>query len=221
MKARLLNKYRAFFILKSATNDYTYTVSFIKAGMAKDSDKSLLPLIRLCKKGDRSAQFNLYRRFYRFGMGICLRYASSEEDAREIVNDAFYKIFTRLHQYDETRTFVSWARRVFVNASIDYLRKYKPEQPTDELDKVPETGYEPEAVNWMRADELAQLIGKLPPQYRAVYNLYEIEGYNHQEIGKLLGISSGTSKSNLARARKKLEQIVASYLKHNYPKYER
>ncbi|MAT52867.1 MAG: RNA polymerase subunit sigma-70 [Saprospirales bacterium] len=210
-----------FFDSHCATHSYIHIVSYFKAGMAKDSDKSLLPLIRLCKKGDRSAQFNLYRRFYRFGMGICLRYASSEEDAREIVNDAFFNIFTKLKQYDEQRTFVSWARKVFIHAAIDYLRKYKSNPSTEELEQVPESEFEPESINWMHADEIAQLIGQLPPQYRAVYNLYEIEGYKHEEIGKLLGISTGTSKSNLARARKKMELIVANYLKHNYPKYER
>lgn len=189
--------------------------------MANQSDKSLLPLIRLCKKGDRSAQFILYRRFFRFGMGICLRYAPSEDEAREIVNDAFFNIFTKLNQYDEERTFVSWARRVFINAAIDYLRKHKSTPHTDDLTAVDASEVEPEAINWMRADEIAQLIRQLPPQYRAVYNLFQVEGYSHEEIGKLLGISTGTSKSNLARARKKLEQIVANYLKINYPKHER
>lgn len=189
--------------------------------MANDPDKSLLPLIRLCKKGERSAQFNLYRRFYRFGMGICLRYASSEEDAREIVNDAFFNIFTKLKQYDEQRTFVSWARKVFINAAIDHLRKYKSQLETEDLENTIATSQESASIDWMKADELAHLIGQLPPQYGAVYNLFEIEGYSHEEISDMLGISSGTSKSNLARARKKLEQIVANYLKHNFPKYER
>lgn len=189
--------------------------------MADQNTITLLPLIRLCKKGDRRAQFILYQKFYQFGLSICMRYASTEAEAMEIVNDGFFKIFTKISQYDEERTFVSWARKVFINAAIDYLRKYTDHQQSVSLEDVQETGMDPEAISWMQADEIARLIGQLPPQYRAVYNLYQIEGYSHEEIGKLLGIGLGTSKSNVARARKKLEQIVAKYVKHNYPKYER
>ncbi len=180
--------------------------------MAAENDKELLVLIRLCKRGDRWAQSQLYQRYYRFGMGICRRYASNEEEAREIVNDAFFNIFTRFHQYDEQRAFINWARQIFVHASIDYLRKYKSKPEHDELPEYPVHGVPPEVAQWIDAEELYMLIRQLSPQYRAVYCLYEIDGYNHQEIADMLGISEGTSKSNLARARRRMEAIVATYL---------
>lgn len=180
--------------------------------VAAENDKELLALIRLCKRGDRWAQSQLYKRFYHFGLSICLRYSGNLDEAREIVNDAFFNIFTRFHQYDEKRAFVNWARQIFVHASIDYLRKYKSKPEHDELPDYPVHGLLPDIAQWMESEELYKLVAQLSPQYRMVYCLYEIDGYNHQEIAEMLGISEGTSKSNLARARKRMEAIASKYL---------
>ncbi|TAK45192.1 MAG: sigma-70 family RNA polymerase sigma factor [Saprospiraceae bacterium] len=184
--------------------------------MTKEKKEAeLLSLIRRCKRYDRSAQFEIYRRFHRFGIGICLRYAKTEEDAQEMLNEAFYRIFTKIKQYDEQYTFVAWARTIFIHTAIDELRKQKHDLNTEEATEKHDKLITDEMVDWMNAQEVAFLVRQLPPQYRAVYNLHEVEGYEHQEIGKMLNISTGTSKSNLARARKKLEGIVYDYLKQS------
>jgi len=176
-------------------------------------EAELLSLIRRCKRYDRSAQFELYRRFHRFGIGICLRYAKTEEDAQEMLNEAFYRIFTKIKQYDERYTFVAWARTIFIHTAIDELRKQKHYLNTEVASEINDKPITDEMIDWMNAEEVAFLVRQLPPQYRAVYNLYEVEGYGHKEIGAMLNISTGTSKSNLARARKKLSGIVQNYLK--------
>jgi RNA polymerase sigma-70 factor, ECF subfamily len=178
-------------------------------------EAELLSLIRRCKRYERSAQFEIYRRFYRFGIGICLRYAKTEEDAQEMLNEAFYRIFTKIKQYDEQYTFVAWARTIFIHTSIDELRMQKHDLVTEEAAEIHDKPITDEMVDWMNAEEVAYLVRQLPPQYRAVYNLYEVEGYRHQEIGNMLNISTGTSKSNLARARQKLQGIVQDYLKQS------
>lgn len=187
----------------------------------REKEAAILSLIRRCKRYDRSAQFELYRRFYRFGMGICLRYAHSEEDGREMLNDAFYRIFTKIESYDEQRTFVAWARTIFIRTAIDHLRKYQENFVAGDIDEVSDLAVSESSIDWMNAEEAAYLVRQLPPQYRTVFNLYEVEGYTHDEIGQMLGISSGTSKSNLSRAREKLKSIVHNYLESSdLKKYE-
>lgn len=175
----------------------------------------MLSLIRRCKRYDRSAQFELYRRFHRFGIGICLRYAKTEEDAQEMLNEAFFRIFTKIKQYDERYTFVAWARTIFIHTAIDQLRKHKHDLDTEDFAEIHDKPISDEMIDWMNAEEVAFLVRQLPPQYKAVFNLYEVEGFDHNEIGKMLNISTGTSKSNLARARKKLKGIVQGYLKQS------
>ena len=186
-----------------------------------EKEAAILSLIRRCKRYDRSAQFELYRRFYRFGVGICLRYAHSEEDAKEMLNDAFFRIFTKIEQYDEQRTFVAWSRTIFIRTAIDHLRKYGSETIVEDVEELRDLAVSDDMVDWMNAEEVAQLVRQLPAQYRAVFNLFEVEGYTHDEIGQMLGISSGTSKSNLSRAREKLKGIVHNYLRSSdLKKYE-
>ncbi|MCB0519823.1 MAG: sigma-70 family RNA polymerase sigma factor [Lewinellaceae bacterium] len=187
-----------------------------------EKEAAILALIRRCKRYDRSAQFELYKRFYRFGIGICLRYAQTEDEAREVLNDGFYRIFTNIEKYDEAYTFVTWARTIFVRTSIDHLRKQKNKLAYDEVEEAGDISVPDSSIDWMNAQEAAHLIQQLPPQYRAVFNLYEVDGHTHEEIGQLLGISTGTSKSNLARARQKLKGIVQDYLKSSdLTNYER
>lgn len=178
-------------------------------------DSELLALIKRCKRYERSAQFELYRKFYGFGMAICLRYSHTQEEALEMLNDAFFQIFTKIHQYNEQYTFVAWAKSIFIHASISYLRKYDVPAVVSDEQQINESPATEDVSLWINQEEATFFVSQLSPQYRAVFNLYEIEGYSHDEIALMLGISAGTSKSNLFRARIKLEQIVREYFKKN------
>lgn len=179
--------------------------------LKKEKEAEILALIRRCRRYERGAQFELYHKFYGFGMAICMRYVHSQEDALEMLNDAFYHIFTKMNEYNEQYTFVTWARTIFVRLSIDHLRKYKLQLSVDEWQETSTPDIPEAMVEWMNYEELVLLINRLPPQYRAVFNLYEVEGYPHEEIAQLLGINIGTSKSNLFRARERLKQIAHEY----------
>ncbi|MDX2002064.1 MAG: sigma-70 family RNA polymerase sigma factor [Chitinophagales bacterium] len=166
-------------------------------------------LIEACIKEDRAAQNRLYERFYGRMLGVCLRYANSKDEAREILNEGFLKVFRTIQHFkNEKGSLEAWIYRVMVNTSIDHYRKeirYK-----EVLEEAPEMFGTPPAdvISKMSADELLQLVQQLTPAYRTVFNLYVMEGMNHREIGEKLGISEGTSKSNLAKARIKLQQMV-------------
>lgn len=175
--------------------------------------------IRGCKKQKLKYQEKLYKHFYSYAMSICLRYSYSEEEAGEVLNDSFMKVFTKIDKYDENLSFKSWFRRIIINTSIDYYRKNsKHRQNTDIEDAIHESdNYS--AIEQMSAEDILQLLDQLSTQYRIVFNLYEIEGYSHEEIGKMLNISASTSRTNLTRAKKKLKMLYHKFFAEK--KYER
>lgn len=141
-------------------------------------------------------------------MGVCLRYSRTYEEAVEIVNDGFMKIFTNLDKYTQGLSFKGWFRKVMVHTAIDYYRRN--EKHYNSLD-ISHAQYEPStetALDKISEKEIIAAIQRLPPSYRMVFNLYVIEGFKHEEIGNQLNISVGTSKSNLAMARSKLKKIL-------------
>lgn len=165
-------------------------------------------LIDGCRKGDRSSQEQLYRQFSGAMYGLCLQYAGSEEDASDIMQDGFVKVFKKIDQVKEPQAFPGWIRRVMINTALEKYRsqvhlKRVDEEPHQLQDQITD-----EVLETMDAEFIVQLIQELSPKYRMVFNLYAIEGYNHKEIGEMLGISEGTSKSNLSRARTILQEKV-------------
>ena len=171
-------------------------------------EKDLYKLLDSCRKGNRNSIDRLYREFYGYGMGICLRYSRNHEEAVEIVNDGFMKIFKKLDKYSEGLSFKGWLRKIMINAAIDYFRRN--EKHYHSLD-ISHGKYETDTASVL--DELSEQdiiasVQRLPPSYRMVFNLYVIEGYSHEEIANQLNISVGTSKSNLAIARSKLQKIL-------------
>lgn len=166
---------------------------------------SLLLLLEGCRKGDRLSQELLYRQFYGFAMGICLRYTPSRDEAREVINDGFMKVFTKVELYDPDRPFKSWLGRIMVNTALDHYRQQSKHHHHDDLDAaVEEASVRETATSQLSHEELIALVQRLPPSYRMVFNLYVIDGYSHEEIAEQLNISVGTSKSNLSRAREHL-----------------
>lgn len=150
-------------------------------------------------------------------MAICDCYANNEEDAVEILNDGFLKIFKEIHRFkpaytNEINSFKGWLRKIMVCTAIDHFRKNKKHRVVGQLDiaSVKVYTHEVNALEKISYDEIIRFIQGLSPAYRTVLNLFIIEGFSHEEIADQLGIAIGTSKSNLAKARKQLQKIIFS-----------
>lgn len=163
-------------------------------------------ILKGCLKDSRQMQKLLYQQFYSYAMSICLRYAPNMEEAQEILNDSFLKVFKNIKQYNQEKPFRLWLRRILINTAIDYYRSRNNNLTC--IEEVP-TLYikeNPSILDDLALREILDLVQELPTAYRLVFNLYVMEGYKHQEIAEKLGISEGTSKSNLAKARKQLQR---------------
>lgn len=162
-----------------------------------------------CRKQDSECQRLLYRHFYNYGLTIGLRYAASQEEAREILNDAFVKVFSRIERYTGQGAFKTWLGRVIVNTAIDRYRALCRERVSESFeDKTESVECAPSALDYLYHEDLVKLVQQLPTVYRMVFNLHVIEGYTHEEIAKMLGTHPGTSKSNLVKAKKVLKRLI-------------
>lgn len=143
---------------------------------------------------------------------VCLRYAGNAEDAQDILQDGFIKIYKNLTRFRGEGSFEGWIRRIFVNTSIEHLRRKTFLKPIAEKEENIIPYKEKNVLDNLGEKDIMQLISELSPGYRAVFNMYVVEGYTHKEIGDILGISEGTSKSQLARARMILQDQVIKFL---------
>ncbi|MBO9727081.1 MAG: sigma-70 family RNA polymerase sigma factor [Chitinophaga sp.] len=137
-----------------------------------------------------------------------MRYAQNREEAVEIMNDGFLKIFQHIHSFDTSRSFKTWLAKIMVNTSIDFLRSKKKLVFVDDISQVPEPGTDEKIIDKLSYEELLKHVQALPPAYKTVFNLYIMEGFQHQEIAAMLRISEGTSKSNLFKAKKILKERI-------------
>lgn len=170
-----------------------------------------LDLIDDCIKGKLHAQERIYREYYGYGMSICLRYTSSKEEAVEVLNDSFLKVFDKISTYSKEQPFKAWLRRIFVNTSIDNHRKNKKHYYHEDVDTCHEESIDTDAIEELSAQDIMKLLLELPENQRITFNLYEIEGYSHKEIADQLGITESTSRSNLTRAKNKLKSLYQKY----------
>ncbi|SET35491.1 RNA polymerase sigma factor [Hymenobacter actinosclerus] len=166
-------------------------------------------LIAACRQGSSRAQKQLYEQFSGLMLSVCLRYLRRREDAEEALIVGFTKVFRALDQYRHEGSFEGWIRRIVVNEALGMLRRKEPlhmgiDDLTYDVPAVAAT-----AESQLSADEMLALLAGLPAGYRTVFNLYALEGYSHPEIGELLGISEGTSKSQLSKARGMLQRRLA------------
>lgn len=166
-----------------------------------------------CKSGDARIQQYVFRKYYGLMLGLCLRYANDREEARDMLQESFVKIFDKIEQYNEDYSFVGWMKRIVVNTAIDHYRR-SARMPMSEDESILENeSIEADAISMMGYEEIINLIQRLPSGYRTVFNLYVIEGYTHKEIADELGIAEGTSKSQLNKAKailkKKIEEQIA------------
>ena len=163
-------------------------------------------LINGCRKGDRLAQKELYERYSRKMMGVCLRYVNDRETARDLLQDGFVKVFTSMDSYSGIGSFEGWMRKIFVNCALEYLRKSDVLRESTDLDNTAEL-IQPDAsaISNMSAAELMQLVQELPA---GLFNLFAIEGYSHKEISDMLNITESTSRSQFTRAKQMLQKRI-------------
>ncbi|MBP1665770.1 MAG: polymerase sigma-70 factor [Bacteroidetes bacterium] len=170
-------------------------------------------IINGCLNGNRRDQELLYRRHAPKLYAVCLQYSGNDEEARDILQEGFIKIFENLTHYKYEGSFEGWMRRIIVNTALERFRSRHNLYRVDDIDQIPEPDAEPDNEDYagLEAVDLMEIIRELPPKYRMVFNLFAIEGYSHKEISQMVNISEGTSKSNLARARIILQRRVGSY----------
>ncbi len=169
---------------------------------------TLNELIEGCKNGNRKSQELLYKMFSSKMLGICARYAKDQYEAEDILQVAFVKLFTKINDFKNEGSFEGWVRRIMVNTSIEFYRKNARMFPVVDLDDVYNKGVDENQLSRLNMNDLLKLIQQLSPGYRLIFNMYAIEGFSHKEIAKELGISEGTSKSQLARARMILQENI-------------
>lgn len=172
------------------------------------SDYTEDEIIEGCIKGGRKYQKVLYERFYGSMMVVCMRYTHDREEARDVLHEAFMKVFKNIGKFSLGTNLGAWIRRIMVNTAIDHYRKRAKGPALVEINHAIHEIDTHNILSDMGAEEILAMVQKLSPAYKMVFNLYVIEGYSHKEVGKLLGISEGTSKSNLAKARAKLQKMI-------------
>ncbi len=195
-------------------------LSFIVLVTEKDNlEKTSLDLpedlLNGCLSRNPVCQKQLYKRFYGFAMAICYRYAQNRDDAVAIMNVGFYKIFTQLEKYDAKKPFKPWFSRVITNTAIDHYRSSLRHAHHEDISEIDDVSIDPSVYSKLNYDELLKMVQTLPNGYRTVFNMYAIDGFTHEEISKKLGISVGTSKSNLFKARQKLKLLLTEENEQN------
>jgi RNA polymerase sigma factor (sigma-70 family) len=182
--------------------------------VSKESNQNIVEtdLIKGCLSGDSRMQEELYNRFASKMYAVCLRYSNNSEDAQDLLQEGFIKIFKNLDKFRAEGSFEGWIRRVFVNTSIEHYRRKVNLVSTSEREDVMVVDSSWNALDKLGEKDIIALVQDLSPGYRTVFNMYAIEGYSHKEIGNMLGISEGTSKSQLARAKGILQKKVQQFL---------
>ncbi len=175
-------------------------------------DQAILEeIIKGCKAGRVKDQERLYNLFADQLFGVCLYYAKDYTEAEDLLHDGFLKIFHYIDTYRYQGSFEGWMRRIMINVSLEKFRKERHLHSLSEMEDQAEDVMDETIISAITTKDLVKMIQDLSPKYRMVFNLYAIEGYSHKEISAMLGISEGTSKSNLARARAILQRNVKKY----------
>lgn len=165
-------------------------------------------LIQACVRKERWAQKKLYETYYSQMMGVCLRYSNNKDDAMDILHEGFIKVFKNVAKYQPGTSLSAWIRRIMVNSAIDFYRKSIRRRTEDIETAFDISSNDADAISQCSEKEILAAVQKLSPAYRAVFNLYIIEGYSHREIAEQLGITESTSRSNLVKARTKLKEAL-------------
>jgi RNA polymerase sigma-70 factor (ECF subfamily) len=180
-----------------------------------ENKEQLERIIKGCLQNDRRSQEELFRLYYGKMLGVCMRYTADRDSAEEVLQEGFIKIFDKLDAFDYKGSFEGWMRRIMSNTAIDSIRRSKRDPMLTDNDEDFKMGTEDPIVEaeekefvGLKAELAMEAIQELSPAYRAVFNLYVMEDYTHKEIAEILGISEGTSKSNLSKAKLNLQKIL-------------
>lgn len=191
---------------------------FFRSGPTFD-ENDINSLIEACKNGNRLAERALFRKFFSFVKGISLRYCSSYEEAEEVLNESFLKVYQNLSRYDPDQPFKAWLRTIVVNTAISYFRKYgKHTKDRIALEDAPVPKFDDNVLEELTGEEIIGLTQLIKPVYRTVFMLHVVEGYNHREIATLLDLNEATVRSHYMRARARLQHLIKRYYPDFFPK---
>jgi len=202
-----MSKYRCLVPERIIPGNYLYFW-----GKYRGHLKDFREIIDACLSGDHRAPEKLYSILAPKMYGVCLRYAKDVHEAEDNLQEGFVTVFSKLKDFRHEGSFEGWVRRIMINVSLDSFRKKQQLMYVDELKKLDSATGEEEAISHLPVEEMIKVIQELPPRYRMVFNMYVMEGFNHAEISKELGISEGSSKSDLSRAR----EILRNKLQYQY-----
>ena len=183
----------------------------------KLEQRELERIVEGCKAQDRSSQQKIYELLYSKMLPVCYRYARGTDEAKDILQDGFIKVFEKIEHYNAGGSFEGWVRRIIVNTAIDTYRKNKKEVFIDDESRIKDENDWEDTENeseysGLSINDIVDAMQNLSPAYQAVFNLYVMEGYSHQEIADELGVSIGTSKSNLAKAKANMKTMLTEKL---------
>jgi RNA polymerase sigma-70 factor (ECF subfamily) len=187
--------------------------------MKEETKDPLFEIIEGCVRGDSKCQRIVYEKFYGRMLGACMRYAKDREEARDILQDGFLKVFTNIKLYAGSGSFEGWVRKVIINTALDYIRKSKQliqyansDYVEENAEEIKEENDNEEYLN-LSTNDIMKAVQQLPASYRTVFNMFVVDGFSHQEIADQLGINIGTSKSNLAKAKIHLKRSLSHAVK--------
>jgi RNA polymerase sigma-70 factor, ECF subfamily len=165
-----------------------------------------------CRNQKPSAQKQLFEAYYSFGINICMRYADNREEAEEMFDDGFLRVLNKISYYDPEQSFDAWFRTVIIRSAIDHYRRNKSSVSFSDIEEAYNIGYDEGLFERLSAEEILSVVQLLPPSYRTAFSLHVVDGYSHPEIAQMLGINEGTSRSNLAKARVKLQELLTNWV---------
>ena len=165
-----------------------------------------------CRNQKPSAQKQLFEAYYSFGINICMRYADNREEAEEMFDDGFMRLLNKISYYDPDQPFDAWFRTVIIRSAIDHYRRNKSSVAFTDIEEAYNIGYDEGLFERLSAEEILSVVQLLPPSYRTAFSLHVVDGYTHPEIAQMLGINEGTSRSNLAKARIKLQELLTNWV---------
>jgi RNA polymerase sigma-70 factor (ECF subfamily) len=173
--------------------------------------ENLDDILNGCQSGKRKAQEQLFNLFSEEMFGVCLYYSKDYTEAEDTLHEGFMKVFQKISQFQQKGSLAGWIKRIMINTALEKFRKHNQLYAVGDELELETDGAPPDVIDELSNQDLLQMVQQLSPKYRMVFNLYAIDGYSHKEISEMLGISEGTSKSNLARARYILQEKVRKY----------
>ena len=176
----------------------------IEENCSTDFDK----VLKRCSQGDQKAQEHLFKQYYGYVMSVALRFSSCRDNAQEISNDSFLKIFSKIESHRTDKEFRAWIRKIVVNTALDYYRREKKHETEISIDEAFDEPEDESVLDNLGIEEIIKLINSLPMVYRYTFTLYEIEGFSHEEIAGQLGIKESSSRKNLSRSKMLLRQMI-------------